>query len=130
MTEPMHCSCGRSIPIHAAWKGLTLDKPLRCSECGEEKDRLSLLPLVDDDTADDRVRAALIAWLLIDKYGWCSSSTISNLANLDAQKIGGVLAGLVRSGLLQRAEGKPSAAAAIADPHPIFIPGPQHPVVA
>lgn len=126
----MHCSCGRPIPIHAAWKGLTLDKPLRCSQCGAEQGRAEILPLVDDDDVDDRVRAALIAWLQIDKYGWCSSSTIANLANLDPKKLGGVLAGLVRAGLLQRAEEQTSAAAAIADPHPIFVPGPQHPVPA
>ena len=92
--------------------------------------RETLLPLIDDDAADDRVRAALIAWLQIERYGWVSSSTIANMAILDAKKVGGVLAGLVRSGLLQRAEGKPSAAAAIADPHPIFVPGPTHPVPA
>jgi len=127
MTEPMRCKCDRPIPIAAAWKALTLDKPLRCSRCGFEQGRETLLLLVDDEAADDRVRSALIAWAQIVRYGWTSSSSIANMmSTLDAKVIGGVLAGLVRAGILQRAGSAPSPAGAIADPHPIFIPGPTH----
>jgi DNA-directed RNA polymerase subunit RPC12/RpoP len=117
--------CNREVPALALWTALQRSARLVCSQCGRQvtKDHL-----VKQSETDQETRALLLALGLLNTFGWVSYDALTN-AGVDAnpQMIGGLLTGLVRSGLLRRGVGKSSPLLDIVDPKPIFLPGPRFP---
>lgn len=113
----------------AAWTGLVLHKPLRCSGCGGLTTEADMAALVDSGGASDSDRAAIVACMQIVRYGWTSYDSINNAVTLkDGKAVGGLLAGLQRAGLIRRVAEKPnSLAAMIVESKPMFERGPTFP---
>lgn len=133
MKEKLSCVCGRSIPVIAVWTALSRARPLRCSDCGATVTRQSLLDKADGGSVYGRVVFALYRQLMT--FGWTSASAITNAVPQadDGQAIGGLLAGLVRAGLIQRGDPPPSASSVhvglVTPPSsPVFVPGTTFPI--
>jgi hypothetical protein len=131
MRRDLECTCDREIPINAVWTALVVGKPLRCKSCGERTTSDDLIAIVDVEDASDRARSAIVACIQLKRYGWTSCDSIANVVSVDPHVAGGLLAGLVRAGLIQRVESTPTSMAAlfVQPQKPIFEPGPTFPVV-
>jgi len=132
MREKLTCDCGRNIPVIAFWTALAQEKALRCTECRAKITRQSLIDRADTGLIYARVVLAIYRQLL--QFGWTSSDVITNAVPHadDGQALGGLLAGLVRAGLIQRGDPPPSASSAFAGlvsvpSSPVFVPGPMFP---
>lgn len=78
-----------------------------------------------------KLRAAIAAYVQIARYGSTSADAIRNaIPSIESKVAGGLIAGLVRAGLLERCGGKNLSVAALIVERPAFIPGPTFPVVA
>ena len=86
--------------------------------------------MLDDDEASEKLRAAIAAYVQLERFNTTSTTAIQNsVPLLDPKVIGGLIAGLLRAGLLERA-GAPmrqlSVAAQVVD-RPNFVRGPMFP---
>jgi len=132
MKEKLTCDCGRSIPVISLWTALAEEKALRCTECRARITRQSLI-----DRADMLVygRVVLAIYRQLLRFGWTSADAITNAVPQadDGQAIGGLLAGLVRAGLIRRGDPPATVSSAVAGlisspSSPVFVPGPTFPV--
>ena len=86
--------------------------------------------LVDDDEQPMKLRAAIAAYVQIARYGSTSADAIRNaIPSIESKVVGGLLAGLVRAGLLERCGGSNLSVAAMIVDRPAFVPGPTFPAV-
>lgn len=103
----LSCWCGREIPVTVLWVAFATSKPLVCSKCERAITRENLLHCVEHNVC---ANAAYAAYRQITRYGWTSSGALCNATGIGAKVIGGLLAGLQRSGLIQKYEGEQTLA--------------------
>lgn len=118
--------CNREIPTLTLWTALQRNSRLVCSACGKQ---VTSDYLAQRAEVDEKAKAILLAFGLLNTYGWVSYDALVNAGcAADPQTVGGLLTGLTRSGLIRRGVGKSSPLADIVDPKPVFVTGPKFPV--
>lgn len=127
----LSCACGREVPVIAVWTALSKALPLRCSACRSTITRTSLFD--DADDAGDHPQAVLAAYAQLVSFGKTSHAAIMNAirADADPRVVAGLLAGLMRAGLIEKAQAQPDNVEQLvsADQSPVYIPGPLFPHV-
>ena len=126
--ETQRCGCGRDVPPRVLWGALAIAKGIQCSGCGWRASAADLIALVDDETQPFKLRAAVAAYVQVTRYGSTSADAIRNvIPSADARAVGGLLAGMVRAGMLQRCGSKRLSVAAMIVEKPAFVRGPEFP---
>ena len=126
----MVCGCGREIPIKAMWQALARKVLLRCELCCEETTAAEIVEAAERST---HTLAVVTIFYQLAQYGWASYDSAANaMGEADPAILGGLLPGLQRAGLIERAPVAPSAARvaafiAVSKPRPTFVPGPLFP---
>lgn len=129
-TKSLSCEgCGREIPATALWAACARKIRLQCSNCRSQVTHASLLRLAEESEV---AKAALVAFAHIIRYGWTSADAIKNAGVQVDPRLGGLLSGLQRAGMIQKAgnaSSEPGRAllGTLVDPKPIFIKGPLFP---
>lgn len=74
-------------------------------------------------------KAYILAYGQLVNYGWTNYDSLVNAGvQGNPHAIGGLFSGLVRAGLIKRAEAPTkSKLASFVDPKPVFVPGPRFP---
>lgn len=116
--------CGRPIPVFPLWTALSRRARLSCSDCGHQVTREYLTLRAE---RDETAKAVLVSYGQLVQYGWINYDSLANDGvSGNPHSIGGLLSGLARAGLIQRAE-PPTKLGVLVDPKPVFVPGPRFP---
>jgi len=76
---------------------------------------------------DEMAKAMLVAYGQLVQFGWVNYDSLANDGVVgNPHSIGGLLSGLARAGLIQRAE-PVTKLGSLVDPKPVFVPGPRFP---
>lgn len=125
--EALNCErCGRAIPVLPLWTALSKRAKLTCRDCGHGVTHDYLMQRAEKQ---EFAKAVILAYGLLAQFGWVNYDTLVN-AGVDGNphKIGGLLTGLARAGLIKRAQPETRLGRYV-DPRPVFVPGPRFPAV-
>ena len=123
------CACEREVPVIAVWTALSKALSLKCSTCSTVITRESLFD--DVDQASVHAQAVLAAHHHLVTYGQTSYGALLNTIGVDHDHrvVSGLLGGLQRAGLIQRADegAMPVEQLGVGYHFPVYVPGPLFP---